>query len=672
MKNNLTKLFVTVLSIVLLVGAVLGISVLANEEDAYEIKSINVIYGDTTNVLIAVDLPSAEALDKAPDVEVKYTLGANSFTASFHSYQYIEKYGNYYPVYFTAGIPAKDMGETVVVEAHKAGSDAKGAEKSAGVATYLYTRLYKDGIIEATEGEDADRKELYLALLNYGAWAQKVLWNNKAENADNQRTLVTDYVCVSAKGATVNGSDILLLEKSAAVTLAGAPAAPAEYKLAGWQATSYDKAGKVIETKLLDSATYTPTASALISPTYARAWEDYEDGKTSNSIDNIGQGGTASIVTEEGNSFYRVAKPEGKAAMEYIYTPNAGLTYADSDCVVYEAKLRADFDTSKQGSFFILYGKYNGFKKFSIQNEAAGSEELTISDWRDGASTTLSGRIGVKVGEWFTFRAENYKDASGNLIARVYINGVYFGESTNAKTDMDVYPGSWNFNNVTIASNNNMLNGKIDIDDVYVGEGKMYGFDDIVNDFENSTVATTGGKVSHSNATVAIKNAGSSVEIAEENGNKYLAYHMSADGAWMEQVIVNTTSPAEKDADMYVFEADVRTNTHVLFNMFGTDADGAAGKATQIYFWKESNGLIRMNYAQGTAVYTTVKAGDWFRVRVECEGTATRVYVNGDLIVEGTQTQDASTVKTMKIYTMSGAKGDTLGFDNFKAGFVKK
>ena len=228
MKNSLTKLFVTVLSIVLLIGAVAGISVLANEADAYEIKSINVIHGDTTNVLIAVDLPSDTELGAAPAVEVTYSFGGETRTAEFHSYQYIAKYGAYYPVYYTVGIPAKDMGEAVVAEAHKSGSDAKGAEKSTGVANYLYTRLYKDLIIEAADGEDADRKEMYLALLNYGAWAQKVLWNNKAENADNQRTLVTDYVCVAAKGATVNGSDILLLEKSAAVTLAGAPAAPAE------------------------------------------------------------------------------------------------------------------------------------------------------------------------------------------------------------------------------------------------------------------------------------------------------------------------------------------------------------------------------------------------------------------------------------------------------------
>ena len=664
MKNNLTKLFVTVLSIVLLIGAVAGISTLANDADTFEVKSLNIIYGDTTTVLIAVDLPSDTALEAAPAVEVTYTFSGATAVAGFHSYQYIEKYGSYYPVYFTAGIPAKDMGEAIVVEAHKAGSDAKGNAKSTSVADYLYARLYQNGIIEATEGEDADRKQLYLSLLNYGAWAQKVLWNNKAENADNQRTLVTDYVCVTAKGATVNGADYVLLDKSAAVTLAGAPTAPAEYKLAGWQATTYDKAGNVIETKLLGSASYTASASTVLSPTYAKAWEDFEDGKTSNWTDNTSQGGAASIVTEDGNSFYRVTKPEGKATQEYIYTPNAALTYTDSDCVVYEAKLRVDFDTSNQGSFYILYGRYNGFRKFAVQNEAAGSEEITISDWRDGATTTLRGNIGVKVGEWFTFRVENYKDASGNLIARVYINGVYFGESTNAKTDMDVYPGSWNFSNVTIASNNNMLNCKLDIDDVYVGDGKMYGFDDIVNDFENSTVSAAGGKITHSNATVTHNNSGSSVEITKEEGNSFISYHI---GGWNDRIAFAPTAPAEEGATKFVFEADVKAEKVMIFNLFG-HANG--GDSTKLYFHSDTaNGTWGFNVGSSW-LKTSLMRSDWIRLRIECEGDTVRVYGNGELVAEATQ-KSFTTISAVYFYTYSGAAGDTVYFDNVKCGFVK-
>ena len=41
-------------------------------------------------------------------------------------------------------------------------------------------------------------------------------------------------------------------------------------------------------------------------------------------------------------------------------------------------------------------------------------------------------------------------------------------------------------------------------------------------------------------------------------------------------------------------------------------------------------------------------------------------------MAEGTQTNDSSTVTTMKMYTFSSAKGDTICVDNVKAGFVKK
>jgi len=662
--KRFSKVLITVFSAILLICALVGFGAAAAETDeVYSIKSINVLHGDTTTVLIAVDLPADEALITAPDAEVKYTLGENTLTADFHSYQYIEKYGKYYPVYYTVGIPAKDMGEAVVAEAHKAGATpASPAYANVSVVEYLYTRLYKNGIIEAAEGEDADRKEMYLALLNYGAWAQKVLWNNKAENKDNQRTLVTDYIYVTAKGATVNGEEGILLDKSAAVSLS-APLV-AEYKIAGWQATSYDKAGKAIETKLLDTATYTPTASTLISPAYARAWEDYEDGTTSNSIDNTGGGGTASIVTEDGNSFYRVAKPEDKSAQEYIYTPNAGLTYTDSDCVVYEAKLRVDFDTSNQGSFFILYGRYNGFKKFSIQNEAAGSEELTISDWRDGASTTLSGKIGVKVGEWFTFRVENYKDAANNTIARVYINGVYFGESTNAGTNMNGDNANCNYNNITICSNNNMLNCKLDIDDVYVGEGKMYGFDDVVIDFEKSAVATTGGKVSNSNATVTHNNADSSVQIAEEGDNKYLSYYI---GGWNDRIAFVPTVPAAEGATKFVFEADVKAEKIMIFNLFG-HANGA--DSHKLYFHNDTaDGTWGFNVGS-TWLKTSLMRSEWVKIRIECEGTTVRVYGNGNLIAEATQ-NSFTTISAVHFYTYGGAKGDTVCFDNVKCGFVK-
>ena len=70
--KRFSKVLITVFSAILLICALVGFGAAAAEADeVYSIKSINVLHGDTTTVLIAVDLPADEALDKAPDAEVK-------------------------------------------------------------------------------------------------------------------------------------------------------------------------------------------------------------------------------------------------------------------------------------------------------------------------------------------------------------------------------------------------------------------------------------------------------------------------------------------------------------------------------------------------------------------------------------------------------------------------
>ena len=80
MKNKkLTKIFVAILSLALLVGAAIGITAAADETDTYAIKSINVAHGDTTQILVAVDAPAAEA----ENIEVKYTFDGKEYTAKY-------------------------------------------------------------------------------------------------------------------------------------------------------------------------------------------------------------------------------------------------------------------------------------------------------------------------------------------------------------------------------------------------------------------------------------------------------------------------------------------------------------------------------------------------------------------------------------------------------------
>ena len=90
--TKLTKIFILIFSLVLLIGSIFAIAVSAEDADgAYEIKAINIAHGDTIKVLIAVDAP-VELSDMggvdpknmpAPNIEVKYTVGDKTKTATY-------------------------------------------------------------------------------------------------------------------------------------------------------------------------------------------------------------------------------------------------------------------------------------------------------------------------------------------------------------------------------------------------------------------------------------------------------------------------------------------------------------------------------------------------------------------------------------------------------------
>ena len=168
-KSKALKILFLILSIALLVGSAIGIATSAEEGDTYEIKAINIAHGDRIQVLIAVDAP----IEDAANIEVKYTIGGTEKVATY--WKNIDIYGDgvEYPVYYTTGISAKDIGESVIAEAHKSGAtDYTPKTRDVSVVEYLFTKLYKEGYIIATEGADANRKTLYLELIDYGAAAQ--------------------------------------------------------------------------------------------------------------------------------------------------------------------------------------------------------------------------------------------------------------------------------------------------------------------------------------------------------------------------------------------------------------------------------------------------------------------------------------------------------------------
>jgi len=263
-KTNSIKIFTLVISLVLMIGIAVGIVASAEESNTYEIKSININYDDTVNVLIAVDAPNAD------NIEVLYTIGDNAteYEATYYGMVDIYDDGISYPVYYTKGIAPKDMGEKVSAYAKVADAEVTNPEKrDISVATYFYERLYKNGVLAAEAGSDEEKqKNFYLAALEYGMWANENLYNLK--NPGNERTYdITNlnYIAANDANLSYNGEQLAngsFVPVGAEVTL---EYTGTEEHFNGWIACTLDEDGKLVTSEPIADSEVTAQSMKLFA-----------------------------------------------------------------------------------------------------------------------------------------------------------------------------------------------------------------------------------------------------------------------------------------------------------------------------------------------------------------------------------------------------------------------
>ena len=311
-KTNSIKIFTLVISLVLMIGIAVGIVASAEESNTYEIKSININYDDTVNVLIAVDAPNAD------NIEVLYTIGDNAteYEATYYGMVDIYDDGNSYPVYYTKGIAPKDMGEKVSAYAKVADAEVTNPEKrDISVATYFYERLYKNGVLAAEAGSDEEKqKNFYLAALEYGMWANENLYNLK--NPGNERTYdITNlnYIAANDANLSYNGEQLAngsFVPVGAEVTL---EYTGTEEHFNGWIACTLDEDGKLVTSEpIADGEAVTVSKAQLIVPYFKNPalvdFENYEEYTGLKAVYNAG-GTTATTLcplVQFGGDLYRV------------------------------------------------------------------------------------------------------------------------------------------------------------------------------------------------------------------------------------------------------------------------------------------------------------------------------------------------------------------------------
>ena len=229
--KKFTKLLVVALSLVLLVGAIVGVSATAADDEKITytaspddlIVSTNVSYADKLQLYFAIDVnqytfktvkkntvtstgktSTSTVYDAGTIDSIVCKIGDKTYNLEAEP-EKIEINGHN-PVYIvkTPGIAPKDILSEITLTVNITGSavtitstDGENPQETArkdyhytdtvtySVAEYFFERLYDDGIINATSESELAQKELYLATLAYADAAQELLAPQATKTLDD-------------------------------------------------------------------------------------------------------------------------------------------------------------------------------------------------------------------------------------------------------------------------------------------------------------------------------------------------------------------------------------------------------------------------------------------------------------------------------------------------------
>lgn len=181
--KNLRKILSLVLVLAVMVCGLTLITASADESAAPEIQQ-NLWYGETIQIMYRVPTGSA-AVQYRIKGDAQWKNAVKSNTVTYEGYD----------VYLSDGVPAQRIDTIFEVKL----ADEAEARKTYSVLEYLMERLYVDGIGEATEGENFDKKNMYESLITFAGYAQKVLLE------DGTYTAIGDYGYVTVEGGAGTG-----------------------------------------------------------------------------------------------------------------------------------------------------------------------------------------------------------------------------------------------------------------------------------------------------------------------------------------------------------------------------------------------------------------------------------------------------------------------------------
>lgn len=406
--NKFYKIVGLVLSAVLLIGAVIGISISAADENTPEIIAQNIVYGEKISVAYAVKADVSDAIsgnvgvsyywsDETAENAKKAILLDTTVSSNL--------YDGKYPVFVTEGVPAKNLDKVAFASVRIGDAAPEEYAHSYSAVQYLYTRLYKNGFANKTEadGLDFQRRGLYESLIEYGSFAQSVLLNGKTESTEDDVVLVRDYsyAYTLTDGVTLNGKTAVLgadtIEVNAVYT--------GEGTLAGWILT--DKDG--VETEV-ETSTFTVSGVALIAPKFGVHTCDDADGDhlCDTCFETVSE-----CKNENGDHLCDICAK--------LLSSCADAT-ADGKCDVCSAyTFTVDKFNAVAGAVTIRNAAYNGSGNTAEAN-------FSISDY---VSLNSSRPTGFAKGGWFNIKA-NPTNSEDRVLQLNGVNNDWFGSTYNS------------------------------------------------------------------------------------------------------------------------------------------------------------------------------------------------------------------------------------------------
>ena len=324
--RNLTKILVLALSLALLMTAAIGITASAEGEEVVDnrgdIYSTSIVHNDKIGIAIAVKATAEEIANNTVTVKYQWADEAEPKTATYFGAHETQE-GYVWVV--TEGVAAYDLAREATITSYLNENQVESGKYS--VATFLYTKLYKDGVTGAAQ-------ECYEALLAYGAASQTFL-NQNADAPVN----ALDYAYTNNADVKINGAYSVLGKTSATLTYNGTA------DLIAWVING--------ETVMNATNNYAITVDGIVEV-------DVVAGDMTIAVNG------KSFSATKGNWLYNTAVTTGSAA--------------NYDLIIYDKNFQGSFTTNSYGAALVFnkYGQlikvYDGANGwfYSIDNVSTG------------------------------------------------------------------------------------------------------------------------------------------------------------------------------------------------------------------------------------------------------------------------------------------------------------